>query len=58
MVAKNMTEREIVLSMAIWSCALAWRELDYRPQTLMGDFDGVVFDHGVGQQLFAHAGKL
>src|SRR5690554_7508640 len=29
-----------------------------RKKTLSEDFDGVVFDHGIGQQLFAHLRQL
>src|SRR5690606_31123472 len=30
----------------------------YRPETLISDFDRVILDHGVRQQLFAHASDL
>ena len=58
MVAKNMTERETVLSMIIWSCANPWRENSYRRQTLKSDFDLEILDHSVRQQLLAHACNL
>src|SRR5215217_23642 len=35
-----------------------WRESSYRNKALIGDFDLVVFDHRIGQQLFTHAGQL
>src|SRR5690606_5749593 len=33
------------------------RDRDYRPKALIGDFDRVVFDHGVGEQFLAHGFK-
>lgn len=54
----NMTESEMVLSMTIWSCAKQWRDGYYDPKALISDFDRVVFDHRIGEQLLADAVEL
>jgi hypothetical protein len=51
-----MTNSDRDLSMTDWPCATNRRDNIDIAKALIWDFDRVVFNHSIGQQLLAHAG--